>query len=205
MAIGQLRLLGRSSPHQRVSMAVLRALAAICLLAGACIGTAQDEPLWPEEEQRLRVGLKLFSAVLGAVEGIEARRSPDGDLKVVVVCDGSEEVGREAAMARQRVDTIRNLPLTVRHLSVTALDAYQGPPLGGIFVACVDVGGERLRAWSQRHHTLVFSPFAGDVEAGAVAGIYVSDQILPYINTAQAKRAEVSFKPFFLQVARQYE
>ena len=66
----------------------------------------------------------------------------------------------------------------------------------------VGVGAARLRAWSERFRTLVFSPFAGDVEAGAVAGIYVADRILPFINLRQAQRAGIRFKPFFLKVAR---
>ncbi len=82
---------------------------------------------------------------------------------------------------------------------------YGRPPLGGIFVASLDVGGKRLRLWSERHRTLVFSPFAGDVEAGAVAGIHVADRILPFVNLPQAHRAEVRFKPFFLDVAHRYE
>ena len=77
--------------------------------------------------------------------------------------------------------------------------------MAGVFVASVAVGGARLQAWSERLQTLVFSPFAGDLEAGAVAGLYVADRVLPFINAPQARRAGLRFKPFFLKVARQYE
>jgi hypothetical protein len=43
------------------------------------------------------------------------------------------------------------------------------------------------------------------VEEGAVAGIYVADRILPQVNLAQARRARLRFKSFFLEVARPYE
>jgi hypothetical protein len=187
------------------SVSLLPTLVAICLCAGLYAGTAQSDPLWAEEAQRLRVGLKLFPAILGALEGLGVRRSPDGNIEVVVVYTGSRQNADETASNLQQVGSIRGLPLKVRSLSVTALDHYQGPPLGGIFVASTDIGGKRLKTWSQHYRTLVFSPFDGDVEAGAVAGIYVSDQILPYLNMAQAKLAGIRFKRFLLQVARQYE
>ncbi|UHD15381.1 hypothetical protein [Thiocapsa bogorovii] len=162
------------------------------------------QSLWQEEEQRFRVGLKLFPAVLGAVEALQDRCAPDGKLEIRIAYEGSDTVAREAATALRAIGRIRDIPLNVKTLSAEALDADDSL-LGGIFIASVDVGGKRLRLWSERHRAVVFSPFAGDVEAGAVAGIHVADRILPFVNLSRAKRAEVRFKPFFLEVARLYE
>ncbi len=177
----------------------------VCLWSGMHTGSIGAEPLWQEDEQRLGVGLKVFAAVLGAQEALADKRSPDGNLEVVVVCEGSAESARQAASDLQGIGPIRGLPLRVTTLTTAALDEYAGPPIGGIFVANVGVSAQRLRTWSERYGTLVFSPFSGDVEAGAVAGIYVADQILPYINIGQAKRAGVRFKPFLLKVARKHD
>jgi hypothetical protein len=50
----------------------------------------------------------------------------------------------------------------------------------------------------------VFSPFAGDVEAGVSSGLVVSDRILPYVNVEAMRLSGVQMKPFFLRVAEQY-
>lgn len=177
----------------------------IVLWMGLQADPASGGSLWQEDEQRFRVGLKLFPAVLGALEGLNDKRSPDGALTVVVVQEGSAETAALAASDLRDMGHIRDLPLSVTTLTATALDQHAGAPIGGIFVASVGVGTQRLRTWSVQHRALVFSPFAGDVEAGAVAGIHIADQIRPYINTAQAVRAGLRFKAFFLQVARQHE
>ncbi len=183
------------------------ALLAACVWLVLQLGTSHGEPLWPEDAQRFRVGLNIFAATLGAIESLEARCAPDGKLRVVVVFDGDPGSAREAAADLRAIGAIRGLPLQVTILTseALALHPWSQEPLGGIFVANVGTPPQRLRAWSQEHQTLVFSPFAGDVEAGAVAGIYVSDRILPYVNLPQAKRAGIQFKRFFLQVARPYD
>jgi len=182
---------------------------ALCLGIGLWGGLHADPasgaPLWQEDEQRLRVGLKIFSAVLGAVEGIGDRAAPDGAIEVVVVHKGSADAAHQAALDLQAVGQIQGRPLRLRTLTAKALDNDTEPAPAGIFVASPGVPPERLRAWSERWRTLVFSPFAGDVEAGAVAGLHITDQILPYVNTAQARRAGLRFKAFFLKVARQHD
>lgn len=182
---------------------------ALCLGAGLWGGLHADpasgEPLWQEEEQRLRVGLKIFSAVLGAVEGIGDRAASDGAIEVVVVHQGSADAASRAALDLQAMGQIQGRPLRIKTLTAKALDNHAEPAPAGIFVASTGVPAERLRAWSERLRTLVFSPFAGDLEAGAVAGLHITDQILPYVNRAQARRAGVRFKAFFLKVARQHD
>ncbi len=179
-------------------------VAALVLCLGFVTTRAWTQSLWQEEEQRFRVGLKLFPAVLGAIDDLEDKHAAGGKLEIRVVYEGSDTVAREAAAALRAIGWIREIPLNVQTLSAEALDADDAL-LGGIFVASVNIGGKRLRLWSERHRALVFSPFAGDVEAGAVAGIHVADRILPFVNLPRAQRAEVRFKPFFLKVARRYE
>ncbi|EGV18351.1 hypothetical protein [Thiocapsa marina] len=189
-------------PIEGISRRCLLATLALCL--GLVATGARAQTLWQEEEQRFRVGLKLFPAVLGAVEDLEEKRGTGGKLEIRVAYEGSDRVAREAASALRGIGRIREIPLNVQIMSAEALDADDSM-LAGIFVASVDIGGKRLRLWSERHRALVFSPFAGDVEAGAVAGIHVADRILPFVNLSRAKRAELRFKPFFLKVARRYE
>ena len=166
---------------------------------------AQPPALWEEEQQRFRVGLKIFPACLGAVESLEDRLAPDGSLQVLVVYEGSDAAARQAATSLNGIGKVRGLTLNAKVLSAMALDEDREDAVSAIFIASVGLGSRQLRAWSERYRVLVFSPFDGEVEAGAVAGLYVADRILPYINMAQAQRVGIRFKPFFLQVARQHD
>ncbi|MBK1707956.1 hypothetical protein [Marichromatium gracile] len=186
---------------------------ALCwpLLLGGWLYTgqamAERTGLWPEDEQRLRVGLKLFPACLGALEGLERHLGAGDVLHVVVVYEGALDTARQAAQVLGGVATVRDHPLRVETLPAHELDAERwrrGPP-GAIFVATPGLSSGQLRTWSREHGVLVFSPFAGDVERGAVAGLHVADRILPLVNLGQAERAGIRFRSFFLQVAKIHE
>ncbi len=165
----------------------------------------ESQSLWREDDQRVRLGLKIFPACLGALESLASNSSSGGALLVLVVYEGSDATAGQAASSFNAMTEIRGHPVTAQVLSSAALETYTGNRPAGIFVASVGLDPSRLRAWSERHRTLVFSPFAGAVEDGAVAGIYVADRILPFVNLAQARRAGIRFKSFFLDVARRYE
>jgi hypothetical protein len=175
----------------------------LAILIGAPFGSVAG--LWPEEQQRLRVGLKLFPAVLGAQEELRARCGPDGMLRVLVVHRGSDEVAQRAARSLKDLGEVDKLPLAVGIRSLGELESSSEESIAAIFVASVGLEHKRLRRLSERHRVLVFSPFAGDVAGGAVAGIHVADRILPAVNLEQAKRAGLRFKAFFLRVAHHGE
>ncbi|MTW19925.1 hypothetical protein GJ668_02320 [Allochromatium palmeri] len=165
----------------------------------------EGQTLWREDEQRVRVGLKLFPACVGALEAIETWLTPRGSLLVLVVYTGSSASTRPVVANLESVERIRDYPLEIRAVSAAELDAYSGPRPVGVFVSSVDLPPRQQRLWSERYRTLVFSPFAGAVEGGAVAGIYVADRVLPFVSPTQARRAGIRFKPFFLDVARLHD
>jgi len=165
----------------------------------------EGQTLWREDEQRVRVGLKLFPACVGALESIEDWLTPRGALLVLVVHTGSGASARPVVANLESVGRIRDYPLEVRLVSAAEFDDYSGARPVGVFVASVDLEPRRLRGWSERHRTLVFSPFAGAVEGGAIAGVHVADRVLPFVSPARARRAGLRFKPFFLNVARLYD
>ncbi|NCA69314.1 MAG: hypothetical protein EOM91_04280 [Sphingobacteriia bacterium] len=197
-------------PRQRRGTAVaqtrrglLRALLGLPLWLSGMAVTAQT--LWTEDLQRLRVGLKLFPAALGALEGLDQRRSEDGGLPVVVLYSGSRDAARQAVSALEDVEPVQGMPLEVSALSLQEIEHYEGPRISAIFIASVGLQPAQLRGLSERHRTLVYSPFAGDVRGGAIAGVHVADRILPAVNLTQARRVGLSFKSFFLRVAHHEE
>ena len=206
MAFGRLQVLGQGGGATGLAGTLsLLPFLLLCLWMILDAGPAQGDTLWQEDDQRLRVGLKLFPAVLGATESPGEETAGGQALQVAVVSEGAPEAADRAASALRALGQIRGRRLRVVTLDAKGVETFQGGALDGVFVASPGMSGARLQAWSERLKTLVFSPFPGDVEAGAVAGIHVSDQILPFLNLPQARRAGVRFKPFLLRVARRYE
>jgi hypothetical protein len=59
--------------------------------------------------------------------------------------------------------------------------------------------------FGMEHHRIVFSPFKGDVGAGATAGVFISDRMLPLINPQALHTARIRLQPFLLEVAKTRE
>lgn len=161
--------------------------------------------LWEEDAQRLRIGLKLFPACLGALESFPASATRAGAWQVVVVHRDDPDTAREAREALAALGSVRGLPLSARVAEAEELEALEEAAVSAVFVVSLGLESEHLKDWSERYGVMVFSPFAGDVERGAVAGISIGERIQPAVNLTQAARAALVFKPFFLRVARQHE
>ncbi|WP_200328506.1 YfiR family protein [Thiocystis violacea] len=218
------RELDHSAPVTRLGRALLGAWAAVgcrirALVHASLLGfvicaqvllvpqgaEAATPALWREDAQRMQLGLKLFPACLGAVESLDRHLGPDGSLLVLVVYEDSKAAALEAAASLASMARIGGHPLRVEVFSAADLDAYAGERPAGIFIASVGMEPRRLRLWSERQRALVFSPFAGAVEEGAVVGISVADRVLPFVNLAQARRAGIRFKSYFLDAAQAYQ
>lgn len=170
-------------------------------LGYAAVSLAQS--LWPEDEQRLNVGIKLFPACLGADLALADKLDADGELRVLVVHDQNPAHADSTVRQLRQLGKIAGYPLRVASTALSVLERQANEHIAALFIVSPGLPEQLFSDWVQNHQTLVFSPFAGDVERGAVAGVFVSDRILPLINNAAAARAGIRFKPFFLRIAEQ--
>jgi len=183
---------------------IIRLVFAVLALGASCWqgALAADE----NDARRVTVGLNLFPAVLAAEQDIAAKRSAAGMLVLLLVHrDDPEPIDRLAAVLRDK-GAIRGVPLNIRIVDVQSLRDHPAEGVAGVFVA--QRLGEDLAVvldYSRRHGVLSFSPFQGDVERGVVAGIAVSDRVLPYVNMTALAASGLQLKPFFLRIAERYE
>lgn len=156
---------------------------------------------------RVRVGARLFRSLLAAQTGIESRAAPDGKLHVVVY-------GGDAALAEECAKlivsngesgrmAIQGLPVIIERADA-ALTLAQIERPAGIFLisALSEPELNELIRWSESSHIVLFSPFEGDVERGAAAGLSIEARVRPYLNLSALQAAGIDIKPFYLKVAR---
>ncbi|MCU7906349.1 MAG: YfiR family protein [Candidatus Thiodiazotropha sp. (ex Epidulcina cf. delphinae)] len=183
-----------------------KAIAGIVWLLLSVFATISPaDKLWPEEEQRLNVGIHLFPACLNADLSLSEKLTPEKILRILVVHDQDPAHAQAVASGLRELDDVGGYPLQVDTVSLTALGAHETERVSALFIATPGIQSDIFNRWARQHHTMVFSPFAGDVERGAVAGLYVSDRILPSVNLSQAEQAGIRFKPFFLRVAKHHD
>ena len=158
------------------------------------------------EVRRAWVGLELFPTMLAADMDIASKQDPSGAIPVLLLYRDDASLALDMADRLGKISRVRGLPLRVETAGFEDLDGLATDPPAGVFLTQTpgsDLG--RIVAFCRDLGIVLFSPFEGDIENGATAGIRVTDRILPYLNRKTVRASGLRFKPFFLQVAVIYE
>lgn len=162
--------------------------------------------VWASSDEQLQrqvlVGARLFPALLAAYEGIEQY----DQIRVLVLHEDNPTFAELIVETLQAYSTIRNIQLHVEALSYHQLTLHEHEIPQGIFLAQRSRHGtQQVINYSRQHKVLTFSPFRGDVERGILAGVQITDRVLPYINMHTLSTLPHGLRPFFLRVASRYE
>lgn len=164
--------------------------------------------LYADEQERMRtqVGLKLFPTLLAADQAITSKQTSDGKLLLLLVYRDRKAPAVKLAEQLGKIETIRDIPVLTKAVSLSALKELPMDEVAGLFLA-EKLNGEidSVISLSKSYGLIFFSPFSGDVERGVLGGIYISDRILPYINGPALQASKINLKAFYLKVAKQYE
>ena len=159
-----------------------------------------------DNSTRIYAGLDIFPAFLAANIDIDKKKGADNKLLLVLLYVNKKDDCLRMAKRLEKSQQIRGIPIRVELSREPTLAAFVGQPVAGIFL-CQKLYRDLpklLNAVSGRN-VLVFSPFAGDVEAGTHGGIAVRDRILPFVNTVAIHKDGIRLKQFFLRIAKHYD
>ncbi|HEY0720237.1 MAG TPA: hypothetical protein VGE50_03185 [Gammaproteobacteria bacterium] len=158
-----------------------------------------------QNDRRVLMGLKLFPALVAADQDLEQKRTEEGQLPIVLLYR-EDAVAASNAARRLATQRIKNLPLQITTLPYARLAALNSKPPAALFL--VEWSPDELAKvvrFGIAHQRIVFSPFKGDVSAGASAGIFISDRMLPLLNLKTLDAAGIRLHPFLLDVAKTHE
>jgi hypothetical protein len=165
----------------------------------------QGLPADEELERQVLVGLKIFPAVLAASPALDQKPAMS-TIRVLILYRDDRGYAEKLAGILREIDRIREIPLRVETAPVSALQQQSDAPPFAVFVCQrneEDVA--QISDYGRQNGIITFSPFRGDVEKGILAGIAISDRILPFINNETLAKLPFGLKAFFLRVAEIYE
>jgi len=180
----------------------LGAVACLLLLLAARQGAVAQEM----QDLRVGAGLDLFPSFLAADKDLGDKVGRDGTLRLLLVYRDDEALAERLKRLLDKVQSIRKLPFRSAISSNRDFPNRTDGKIAGIFVV-QRLERARLKPildYARQEQALVFSPHEGDVEQGTVAGIHVSDRILPYVNMQALSEGGIRLKPFFLRIAKKY-
>ncbi|MCE9687990.1 hypothetical protein LZP73_17585 [Shewanella sp. AS16] len=159
-------------------------------------------------DHRVRVGLKLFRALLSADLKLKEKTDTSGAVPVILVHINSEDDTREyQALLDNYLREINGLPLRIDIRTLEQILRPGSDKPAAIFIAqkLNDAELSALIEQSINQGVILFSPFEGDVEKGVLAGISVQAAVRPLLNIGTMNQSRLSIKSFYLKAARQYE
>ena len=143
------------------------------------------------ETIRVRRAAKIFRVLVQTDLDLAAKRTPAGEIVVVVLHEGGTdlaEVAKEAIPGQ--TGTVRDFPLRVE--IVRGTDPGERP-VSFVFLASEFTGEnvEKLARLAVSRKILVFSPYAHHVELGVPAGVIHDPQGKLYLNRGVLERAGI--------------
>jgi len=158
-------------------------------------------------DRRVRAGARLFRSLLTAQVALESRAAADGALHVILYGSDAHLSSEISTLIASGGDAgkpgIKDLPVRIDNItSLSALAQAQQP--AGVFIVSAQSETElaELVRWSTVSKVVLYSPFDGDVERGAAAGICIEAKVQPFLNLPALQAAGVELKPFYVKVAR---
>ncbi|UTF61772.1 hypothetical protein [Gilvimarinus sp. DA14] len=178
-----------------------KAMALCTLLSLPCQSLVADS----FSDRRALVGIKLFRTLISADLQLAEKQSANGSLSIYFVYATDMELAREHLQQWQKnTAAIQQIETTATVISLQ--EYYRTQPLPTAVFISQKLNSAELDEFIEYSHNkkiITFSPYAGDVQAGVLAGISVAATIKPLINTATLRTSELSIKDFYLKVAKQ--
>lgn len=189
----------RSSNRLSLSLGIL--LGFLSVLHGALGGP---------QEQRVQIGLRLFRTLLAADQDLAEKVNADGRLELALIYRDDRGRAEEFATALQESGhgseqgKIKNFPIQITLTDVARLKELwrQAPAAIYLVQPLPDSVLETVTRYGIDHQRIVFSPFEGQVEKGALAGLAIEVRVMPYINGATLKQSGVRLNHLLLKVAK---
>ena len=159
-------------------------------------------------DRRIQISLPIFPRIVAVDDAFKHKLlSKDKVLFVFIYVSNKDKAEQLAETLKQKLTNVAGLEFTAQAVSVqdqlaatavvpTALYVTEHFPQK-TFVAVLE--------YSTKHQRILFSPFAGDVERGATAGIAITSRVKPFFNITTLKRADIHINPVLMNLSKRYE
>ena len=192
------------APGRRRSFVRNVVVAAMMMLAlGMAFGTVSADSY---DDRRVRSAARLMRAFLAADEGLAARHPDGSPVRVVVLARNARRadplISLIAPSAEKEAIRISGLELEV--VPLLELPAEDASPADAVFLAepLGDSDFDTLLTWCIARRVILYSPFEGDVERGATAGLSIQAKVQPFVNRRTLDATGITLRSFFIDHSR---
>lgn len=196
-----MRILVQNQKIKTVFLSIILGYMTVIMLICSTAGAAVER-----DELRVRAGLDLFPSLLAADLDISKKQCKDGFLTLLLIYTDNRNQAEEMATILKGLEKIREIPIRVEISNDLSMQGFKDNKPAGIFLTQpLDKNFYDIVSYSINNSIILFSPFNGDVEKGAMGGLHISDRVLPFLNMVSMKSSGIHIKQFFIRVSVIYE
>ena len=174
-------------------------MAALMLGLGLAGATVQADSY---DERRVRTAARLVRALLTAHEGLAAKAQSDGGLEVLVLGDQDRQTDPLPSLI---APPVKGSPTQISGHALRARISFELPPAESSLPVAVflsqkldDPAFAELLQWCIERGVILYSPFEGDVERGATAGVSIQAKVQPFVNLDTLSSSGIALRRFYI-------
>jgi hypothetical protein len=159
-------------------------------------------------DRRIQISLPIFPRIVAVDNDFSHKLHPKGKVTFSFLYESNKAKAETLAEAlKQKLTNVAGLEFTAQAVAVREQLTEQAPVPTAMFIT--EQFSEKtfvaVLEYSVKQHRILFSPFTGDVERGATAGIAITSRVKPFFNIATLKRAQIDINPVLMKLSKRYE
>ena len=193
-----------SSRNDRASAVKhLQGLVLVCCFLGLTAVSANDAT-----DRRIQISLPVFPRIVAVDNHFHKKLLPKDKVLLVFLYESDKDKAETlAASLKEKLTNVAGLEFAAAAVSVREQLAADAPIPTALFAA--ELFSEKTFAlileYSVKQQRILFSPFVGDVERGATAGIAITSRVNPFFNIKTLKRADIDINAVLMKLSKRYE
>lgn len=159
-------------------------------------------------DRRIKISLSIFPRVIAVDNHFREKLTKDKKVYLAFVYDkdrGKSEDLRDTFL--QKNTSVAGMELEAESINIKQLliSGMVSPTALFVTERLNDESLNDLIAYATSKHIILFSPFAGDVERGATAGIAVTSRVRPFFNIHTLQQSVIEINALLMKLSKRYE
>ena len=159
-------------------------------------------------DRRVLISLPIFPRIVAVDEGFKNKLSPSGQVLLVFLYESDKNHAVILAESlRTQLSNVAGLKFSAHAMSVRDQLAATAAVPTALFITerFSEKSFVRVLEYSIKQQRILFSPFVGDVERGATAGLSITSRVKPFFNVKTLQRADIKINAVLMNLSKRYE
>ena len=159
-------------------------------------------------DRRIQISLPVFPRIVAVDNDFKQKLLNNNKVLLVFLYEVDKDKAKSMAESLDgKLTNVAGMGVSTAILSVTEQMRGGATVPTALFVAepLTEQAFAPVVEYCIQQHRILFSPYAGDVERGAMAGIAIGSRVKPFFNMKSLQRAGISINSVLLNLSKRYE